>query len=91
MGIAFVKAIIFPYKEKPSVKQWLSDNFIDIIRGMIFTLVFTKLGPFSFEILQDQFDMSFNILDKLQEYNLDQDQLYLAVSIIFQGFLLTRK
>ena len=91
IGIAFVKIVVFPYKERPTLKKWATDTFIDIIKGVIFTLVFTKLETFAFEILQDQFDMKINILDKLKEYNLDESQLYLATAIIFQGFLASRK
>jgi hypothetical protein len=90
IGIAFVKTVVFPYKERPTIKEWLRDNFIDIVRGVVFTMVFTKLGTVSFEILADQFDMSINILDKLEGYNLDESQLYLTTSIIFQGFLASR-
>lgn len=90
LGIAFVKAIVFPYKDRPTIKEWMTGNFIDIIRGLIFTLVFTELEFFIFDILQDQFNMTINILDKLKDYNLDESQMYLATAIIFQGFVAGR-
>ena len=92
VGILFVKALIYPFKKKFNIKTWMSDNLIDVIRGVLLTLIAVKLGDITIQLLTKYLGIDFSgITEGIKEAGLDPIQISLIIAIIFQLWLYKRK
>lgn len=92
IGIAFIKAYIFPYRtEKFSWKYWIKNNTKDVIIGILATLILMKLGDVALAIAAAVGLDTAGLASTLQTVNLDPTQLALIVSMFVQWHLHKRK
>lgn len=92
IGIAFIKSIEYNNNNKFSLSYWMKNNIIDVIRGLLLTLVTMKLGSIVVDLLEIYLGFDFNkIRGAITEAGLSPVQFSLVLAIIFQYWLLKRK
>lgn len=92
IGIAFVKALIFPHGVSFSLRRWVKENLIDVIRGLLLTLITLKLGLIVIDLLQTYLGVNFEGIEKgIESAGLDPIQLALVIAIVFQYWLYKRR
>lgn len=95
IGIAFVKLLQLNKSvilEKTfSWSYYFKNNILDILRGIVLTLITVKLGEVAFSLLGVLgVDVS-GITDVITEAGMDPIQISLVVAIIFQWWLYKRR
>lgn len=91
IGILFYKAWIYPHGTGFNVKKWLGENSLDVVRGLLFTLILVKLGDVIFQALGlFGIDVS-GIVKVIKNANLDPIQLSLVASIWVQHIIYKRR
>lgn len=90
LGIALVKAIIYPKGEKFILSKWVSENIKEVIIGVLACPILMQLGAVTLTLLQIYmgFDMS-GVEQALNSAHLDSIQLTLILSIFIQWKLYT--
>lgn len=58
LGIIAVKLYFLNSKVKFSLRFWLNDNLIDVIKGMFWAIVILRLGDYVIHLLRDKFDFT---------------------------------
>ena len=91
IGFLFYKAWIYPHGVGFNPKKWLKENTLDLIRGLLFTLVVVKLGDVLFQLLSWVGLDTAKIIEIIKEANLDPVQLALLASIWIQHLLYKRR
>lgn len=92
VGILFVKALIYPFKKKFNFNTWLQENTLDVIRGVLLTLITVKLGDITIQLLTKYVGLDFSgITEGIKDAGLDPVQISLVIAIIFQLWLYKRR
>jgi len=91
VGILFVKMIIYPYKKKFKLGIWLGENTVDVIRGVLLTLITVKLGDIVVQILSLTGLNIGGVTDLIKDAGLDPVQLSLVIAMVFQFRLHKRR
>lgn len=92
IGILFQKSWIFPHGTTSfSLTRWINENLIDVIRGLLLTLVVVKLGDIVFQVLFFVGIDLRGISEAIKEVGVDPIQLSLIVAIAAQYLLYKRK
>ena len=84
IGIAFVKAVKYPYGVNFSISTWLKENIIDVVIGILLTLIVVKLGEGVLAVIALAFPQLKEVTETLHKVNLDPIQLSLVIAILVQ-------
>lgn len=91
IGIAFVKCVVYPRQQKFKLGFWIRDNGLDVLTGLLLTLITIKLGDIIIDILSlVGIDLS-GIKDAMNEAQMDPVQFSLVIAILFQSWIWKRK
>ena len=90
VGIAFFKA--WQYDKTVTFKPlyWVKNNILDVIRGVLLTMVVLKLGDITVELLKYLGIDFTNVNVAFAELGTDPVQLSLVISIIAQYYIYKR-
>jgi len=90
VGIAFFKA--WQYDKAVTFKPWywMRNNILDVIRGILLTMVVLKLGDITVELLKYLGVDFTNVNVAFSELGTDPVQLSLLISIIAQYYIYKR-
>lgn len=92
VGILFVKSLVYPFKKKFSLKIWIEENLLDVIRGVLLTLITVKLGDIVIQLLTKYLGLDFSgINEAITSAGLDPVQISLLIAIVFQMWLYKRR
>lgn len=58
LGILAVKIYFLNAKVKFSLKFWLNDNLIDVVKGLIWALIILRMGDYAIHLLIERFDFN---------------------------------
>ncbi len=84
IGIALVKCIKYPYGVAFSLRTWINENIIDVMIGILITLIVVKLGDGLFSIIATFFPQVKEITETLHKVDLDPIQLALVIAMVVQ-------
>lgn len=85
LGIALIKAIIYPRNEKFILNKWISENIKDVIVGVLACPIIMQLGAIILGVVQYYTGVDTSAIEKLlNEANLSTIQLTLLLSMYIQ-------
>lgn len=85
LGIAFIKAVIYPRKEKFNKRKWIEENTQDVIIGLLACPVIMQLGSFSLNLLTYWAGFDLSVLDTfLTKRGADPIKLSFILSMFIQ-------
>ncbi len=85
LGIAFVKAVIYPRNVKFNVSKWISENIKDVIVGILACPIIMQLGAIILSAVRYYTGVDTTAIEKmLEENHLSPMQLTLLLSMFIQ-------